>query len=192
MNIEMVQCSEPSDETMYFVFTADDLPAACVYLQRKIWESNDSSGNAYIRVRTYPCVIETGCLPLDDAPPKLEIIRSKCLEPLMQIRCANQVDIDGPTSDGTAALIAAMTDRRLRPREILDLVASHLDRGDQYVLRGAFRRAITEYKAGCHTIEMHVRWGVELNSKLVGGQFHGLVAGWYVHLPSHSSYHYRN
>ncbi|KAL8795152.1 MAG: hypothetical protein Q9195_002307 [Heterodermia aff. obscurata] len=178
MSIEMIDRFRPTEESMYFVFPADDLPAACVYLQRKIQESNDNSGDVNIRVQTCPSVIETASLLQDGASPKVESKLSKCLEPLKQIRGANQVDIDGPTSHYTAALIAAMTDQRRSVKETMDLVAAHFDRGDQYLLEGARRRAITEYKTACLAMEMGVFDETEVNKVLIGGRFHGLLAGW--------------
>ena len=192
MNMELADRFEPPDERIYFNFTADDLPAACVYLQRKIQESNNNSRDAYLRVVACPCMIEAASLLEDHASPKVGTKLSKCLEPLRHLRGASQVDIDGPTSHYTAALIAAITDRRRNAKETMDLVVAHMDRGDQHLLRGASRLAITEYKNGCHTIESRVFDEMETNEELLGGRFHGLLAGWYVHKPFPSSYHCRN
>ena len=190
MRIKMNDRFELPDQRMEFLFTADDLPAACVYLQRAIQDLNDNSSDVYIDLETCPCIIETACLLQDDASPRVETKLSKCLEPLKHIRGVSQVDMDGPTSHYTAALVAAMTDRRRSAKETMDLIAAHTDRGDHYLLQGASRRAITEYKAGCHAIESRVFDEMETNEELIGGRFNGLLAGWYVRNPSPSWYEY--
>ena len=166
---------------MFFVFTANDLPAACVYLQRRIQESIDDSRDVYIHMETCLCIVEAASLLPDDASPKLGTKLSKCLEPLRHIRGADQVDIDGPTSHYTAALIAAMTDRRRSAKENMDMVAAHFDHGDQYLLQGASRRAITEYKTACYAIDSGIFDETGINTELVGGRFHGLPLSWYGH-----------
>ena len=181
MSIDMVDGFDDDEGSMNFVFTADDLPAACVYIQRKIHESSDNSHRVYMYVETCPSVVEAARLLQDDASPRRGTKLSKCLEPLRQIRGASQVVIDGNTSHYTTALAAAMTDRRPSPIETMDLVAAHFDRGDQYLLTGAPRRSITEYKAAFQAIQRGVFNGVESNEEVVGGRFNGLSAGWYVH-----------
>ena len=192
MNLVLADRFEPADESMYLDFTAADLPAACVYLQRRIEEANNNSRDAYLRVLACQCMIEAASLLKDHASPKVGTKLSKCLEPLRHLRGASQVDIDGLTSHYTAALIAAITDRRRSAKETMNLVVAHMDRGDQHLLRGASRLAITEYKNGCHAIESRVFDEMETNEELVGGRFHGLLAGWYVHKPFPSSYNCRN
>ena len=192
LNIVLADRFKPTDESMTLDFTAADLPAACVYLQRRIQEANNNSRDAYLRVVACPCMIEAASLLQDHASPKVGTKLSKCLEPLRHLRGASQVDIDGHTSHYTAALIAAITDRRRSAKETMELVAAHMDRGDQYLLQGASRLAIAEYKNGCHAIESRGFDQMETNEELVGGRFHGLPAGWYAHKPFPSSYHCRN
>lgn len=179
--IAMVDRSVPIERSTYFVFAADDLPTACVYLQRKIQESNNRSGDVYIRVETCPPVVETACPFQDGVSSILDTKLRRYLEPLEQIRGASQVDIDGHPGHDAVALIASMTDRRRSAREIMDLVAAHFDRGDQYLLDGASEWAITEYKAACRAMERGVFDDMEVNDELFGGRFDGLRAGLYVH-----------
>ena len=181
MSIDMVNGFDPDEGSINFVFPADDLPEACVYIQRKIYEANDGSHKAYIYVETCPSVRETARLLQDDASPRRGTRLSKCLEPLRQIRGASQVVIDGNTSHYTATLAAAMTDRLHSPNETMSLVSTHFDHGDQYLLSGAPRRALTEYKAACHAIQRGFFDATGVNEEVAGGRYDGLRAGWCVH-----------
>ena len=157
------------------VFTVDDLPAACVCLQRKINQSIEAAGYPYLAFRISPEVERVAYL-WDEAWPVPGTQYNKCLEPLRQIRGASQVSVFEERNACYTAILD-IVDPQLSPKETMDLVAMSWDQGDDQFLAGAFKLAIDEYKAAFHTIQRCAFKRNGLDEEIVGGRFSGLTAG---------------
>ena len=171
------------------VFTVDDLPAACVCLQRLIsgpdnilppvisFPDHRISKAVNIRVTVSSGINRADCAWYDRRP----VAGSKlfrCLEPLRRVRHASRVEIYSP---GCVSYIddleAMMCGWPLSVKETMDLVVAHFDRGDQHYLSGALKPAIAEYKAALRTLPKGTfdeKEEDEAFEDMVGGRFDGL------------------
>lgn len=164
--------------TISEVFTVDDLPAACVCLQRLIsYPDHHSSKTVNIRV-TISSSIDRAEGAWYDRRPVAGSKLFRCLEPLRRIRDATRVEIYSP---GCVSYIddleTTMCDWQLSVKETMELVVAHFDRGDHHYVSGALRPAIAEYKAALRTLpsgtfDEHAE--DEAFEDMVGGRFDGL------------------
>ena len=156
------------------VITADDLPAACVFLQRKINDSIQEGRSAQLAFTISPD-IETVAWLWDEAWPVPGTQYSKCMEPLRQLRGASHVTI---TEDRNACDTAtlAIGDPQLSAKETMDLVASYAENGDHYFFADAFRPSIEEYRTCIRIIQSCAFKEDELGERMVCRRFEGLSA----------------
>ncbi|KAL8797319.1 MAG: hypothetical protein Q9195_000473 [Heterodermia aff. obscurata] len=161
---------------MVQAFTLDDLPAACVTIQRNIDEAVKWSQKVYIRIVVSSGIDRMEGLSDDLCPVPGSKLR-RCLEPLRQLRDVCQVDL---LVDGCPAyadnLANTMCGWRRTAKEIMDLAVTHFDRGDDHFHRKSPKSAIDEYKAALHTIRSGSFDEKEFGREMIGGRFDGFSA----------------
>lgn len=155
----------------HIIFSIEDLPTIVVILLTRI----DSERNPMLRVnvREY----------LPEAPTSHHSIVGGYIEPLRYLCGLDRVDVTGqmilPNQD---ALKASMRGKRQSAKQIMHELAVRFDRAD-----GAFKSehsalAISEYKTALFIIHGSHFDEIEEFEVLIGGQFDGIAAGWYVYL----------
>ena len=161
--------------TRMALFTVDDLPAACVSIQRKIDDAIQGSGHPHLTFKINP-EIERVTYLRDQASPVPGSQYSKCLEPLGQIRGVSKVSVF-EERDACYTATLGIGRPQLSAKESMDLVAADWKQAHQHRLAGSFRSAIGGWQAALHTIQRGAFKGDGLNEKMVGGRFDGLSAG---------------
>lgn len=163
------------------LFMLEDLSAACIFLQRRMDRYNSRFQNSNIRVTVCPRVVAVSNGSEGDwLLPKTQA--SRYLGPLWHVHGATRVEIDGPV-DPTyrAATIASMCGRRLKAKEYMRMVGAQFDEGDKASNEDGLWTAIAAYKAALMTIRGSSFDAEDGYQTLVGGRFHGHLAGRYVH-----------
>ena len=159
----------------FAVITNDDLPAACVFLQRKINESIQEGRPANVSFKITPDIERVAWL-WDEAWPVPGTQYSKCMEPLRQLRGASHVTITEERNACNTATLG-IGDPPLSAKETMELVAIHSSNGDHHFRAGAFRPAIEEYRACIRIIQSCAFKEDELEEEMVYRLSEGVSVG---------------
>lgn len=158
------------DRDKISVFAFEDLPAACVGINRYRREYPD--GETYCTINVNPST----CYQRADRWWMTNPRVKQCMDSLSQIRGCSFAEVHGPLSPSSrTAVQASMCSRRLNAIEIVEQLELHYNRGDELRLQNEFELAIGEYKAALCVIDGHYDPSLRLHTVFVGGRFNGLV-----------------
>ena len=161
--------------TRMALFMVDDLPAACVSIQRKINDAIQGLGHPHLTFRINPEIERVAYLG-DQAWPVPGSQYSKCLAPLGQLRGVSKVSVF-EERDACYTATLGIGGPQLSAKESMDLVVAHGDQAHQHRLDGSFRSAIDGWQTALGTIRRRAFEEDGLNEQMVGGHFDGLSAG---------------
>ena len=155
--------SDELDNHDVCVIPVEDLPAACVGLQKKIQTYNGNDRTVDISLRGYHQVPTTK--------------QARFLEPLRQLRGVTSVIEYGPGWPSLKDVASAMCGQPFKPNETMAMVGKFINEGDEAAGQAKLELAIARYKAALNTISSRTFEGNEKEEVLVGGRFGGLPAG---------------
>ena len=160
------------------IIAVEDLPAACVALQRKIFEHDAHSRNVEISIRISPQVGKVSIRSRDGSPATGTKLH-RCLKPLRALRWIYQADINGCENEPYLGdITATMCGNPLSAAETMTLVAEHVNRGDKALVEGAAHAAIDVYKDAINILDSSAFHDLESDEVLQDGMFKGVTAAW--------------
>ena len=158
------------------VFTLEDLPLACVYLQHKMPVYNHSFRKAQIHISIDTRIADISAAG-NDTRPAAKSKLGRCIDAVSRIRGAWLVKIDGPISPSCEVdTESTMCRNRLTAKETMNMLEALCDCGDKAWMKDDLESAIAEYKKALCVIRASDIYG-EYYETINGGRFHGLVVG---------------
>ena len=158
------------------VFALEDLPFACVYLQRKMPVYTYFSSKAKLRISINNRMADTPAATKDTRPAAKSKL-GRCIDTLSRLRGAGLVKIDGPLSPACEIdTESAMCRYRLTATEVMNMVEAHYDSGDKAWMKDDLESAIAEYKEALCVIRSR-KFYEEYYVTMIGGRFDGYLLG---------------
>ena len=154
--------SDELDNHEVCAIPVEDLPTACVELQKKIQTYTRNNRTVEISLRGYHQVPTTK--------------QARFLEPLRLLRGVASVNEYGPSWPSLKDVAFAMCGQPFKPNETMDMVRTFIKEGDEVMGQAKFELAIARYKAALNTISSRTFEGNEKEEVVVGGRFNGFPA----------------
>ena len=163
-------------ERQVSVFELEDLPFACVYLQRKTDRDRLDSQGPKFHISINNRIADTPAATKDTRPAAKSKL-GRCIDALSRIRGARNVKIDGPISPFCEVDTESnMCRSRLTATEAMSMVETHHDCGDKAWMKDDLKSAIAEYKAALSVILLSDFRENDYET-VVGGRFDGFLVG---------------
>ena len=167
----------PPAERPKIVFLLEDLPAACINLQRKVDWYGRHSPNLDIRITLSPHLGHRSSVFQHGFPvPGSKLW--ECFDPLRNVRGANFVGIDGIASlSHTTSILAKVREGPPDPRTFVAMIEARIDQGSQAPLQGDLESTIDLYKATLNTVRARYLDEDEQHQVILGGRFNNCQTG---------------